>query len=177
MINKTDNIANQQELLAFVSAMQQKHTFAEIIPISAKTGFNTTELEKLIAPRLPENPFFYDPEQITDRSERFLLAEMIREKIFRLTGEELPYSATVEIEQCELKNNIYHVSALILVERSGQKRIIIGSKGTKLKEVGKKSRQDMEKLLGKKVFLQLWVKVKSGWSDDERLLKSLGYTD
>jgi GTP-binding protein Era len=177
LLNKVDQVDRQTDLLPRVAELTQQFKFAEVIPCSAKNGDNVDKLETLLAKYLPESPFYYEETQTTDRPPQFLVAELVREKIFQTTGDELPYSAAVEIEKFELQEGVYHISALIWVEREGQKKIVIGAKGDKLKEVGMRARQDMEEMLGTKVFLQLWVKVKSGWSDDERLLKSLGYTD
>ncbi len=175
--NKVDTIADKEKLLPKLSALAQKMDFAHIIPLSAKTGENVDDLERVVAELLPESEAFYPPDQITDRSERFLAAEMIREKLMRRLGQEVPYHLTVEIEKFAEKDGLYDVAAIIWVEREGQKAIVIGKKGETLKRVGTDARQDMERLFGTKVFLQLWVKVKEGWSDDARALRSLGYED
>ena len=146
-----------------------------MIPVSAQRGHNLEQLEQAVLGLLPHNPAYFDPEQLTDRSERFLVAELIREKMVRELGKELPYQTTVEIERYLEKETITEINAVILVETKGQKAIIIGNKGMRLKSIGTKARKDMEKLLGRKVFLQLWVKVKAGWSDSESALRSLGY--
>lgn len=176
-INKVDTVKDKQALLPVIEKLKEKANFAAIFPISAKLGTNVDELEKEIAQYLPQNPFFFLPDQITDREERFIISEIIREKLFRATGQELPYSATVVIEQFKLIKGIYHIAALIFVEREGQKIIVIGKKGEKLKEIGRLARLDIEKLLEHKVFLQLWIKVKSGWADDAAALRELGYGD
>jgi len=176
-INKVDKIKDKDKLLPHMKNLNQKFNFDANIPLSAKTGVNIFELEQIVAELLPINPFYFAEEQITDKSERFLVAEIIREKLTRLLGQELPHELTVEIEKFEAKEKIINISAVIYVERPGQKAIIIGKKGEKLKEIGSKARIDIECLLNKKVFLQLWVKVKRGWSEDEQALKSLGYVD
>lgn len=176
VLNKVDRIKDKNRLLPYLQNLNTKFDFAAIIPLSAKTGSNIAELEKSVAKLLPENPFYFLPEQITDKSERFLVSEIIREKLTRLLGQELPHELTVEIEQFEEQEKIVNIAAVIYVERPGQKTIIVGKKGEKLKEIGSKARIDIEQLLNKKVFLQLWIKVKRGWSDDERILQSLGYT-
>ncbi|WP_068633308.1 GTPase Era, partial [Oleiphilus sp. HI0043] len=143
----------------------------------AKHGHNVDSLEKLIDSFLPNSIHYYPEDQVTDRSQRFLAAELVREKIMRQLGEELPYAVTVEIEEFKQVKHVLHISALILVERSGQKKIVIGDKGEQIKIIGRDARKEMERLFDTKVMLNLWVKVKSGWSDDERALKSLGYRD
>jgi len=145
--------------------------------LSALRQHNVDALQAAIIKHLPYGDFYYPEDQLTDRNARFLAAEFIREKITRQIGDELPYEATVEIEEFKTEGNVVHISALILVEKSGQKKIIIGDRGSKLKLIGSEARKDIEELLGSKVMLNLWVKVKSGWSDDERALKSLGYDD
>jgi len=155
----------------------KKGEFQDIGPISAKQGHNVEQLESLIEELLPESMHYFPDSQVTDKSQRFLAAELVREKSMRQLGEELPYSVTVEIEEFKQKRNILHISALILVERSGQKKIVIGDKGEQIKIIGRDARKDMERMFDSKVMLNLWVKVKGGWSDDERALKSLGYRD
>jgi GTP-binding protein Era len=177
VINKVDQSKEKSRLLPHIEALAEKYEFNEIIPISAKHGHNLLELEQIIDKYLPDSVHFFPEDQITDRTQRFLAAELVREKIMRQLGAELPYSVTVEIEEFKRDNKILHISALILVERSGQKKIIIGEKGEQIKTIGRDARKDMEKLFDSKIMLNLWVKVKSGWSDDERALKSLGYRD
>jgi GTP-binding protein Era len=174
-LNKVDKIADKTQLLPCIETMQARHDFAAIIPLSAKTGVQVDQLQKLLKAYLPEGPHLFSEEQFTDRSTRFLCAELLREKVFRLCGQELPYSTTVDIESYKDEGDLVHIHALILVDKANHKRMIIGDKGKKLKEMATGARLDMEKLLGKKVFLQCWCKVKSGWSDDERILKQLGY--
>lgn len=175
VINKVDKITDKTQLLPFIEKMNQLHEFSKIIPLSAKTGTQVEELEELLKEYLPEGPHLFDDDQLTDRPVRFLCAELLREKIFRLCGQELPYATTVEIESFKEEDNLVRIHALILVEKENHKRMIIGDKGQKLKEMATSARVDMENLLGKKVFLQCWCKVKSGWADDERVLKQLGY--
>jgi len=175
-INKVDWLEDKSSLLPFIEEISKKRNFELIMPISALNGKQVNTLIKEIEQRLPEGPHFYPDDQVTDRSLRFLAAELVREKIMRQLGEELPYSATVEIEQFKQKGAVLHIHALIMVERESQKKIIIGDKGSQLKLIGRDARLDMEKAFESKVMLNLWVKVKSNWSDDARALKSLGYT-
>jgi GTP-binding protein Era len=175
VINKVDLFDDKAQLLPFIEDMNQRHPFTDIIPISAKTGVGVPQLEQCLKRVLPEGPHLFDSEQYTDRSVKFLCAELLREKIFRLCGQELPYSTTVDIESYKDEGQLVRIHALILVERDSHKRMIIGEKGEKMKAMATRSRLDMEQMLGKKVFLQCWCKVKSGWSDDERVLKQLGY--
>ena len=151
---------------------------AEISPISATKGTNVEMLRGLCSKQLQEGDFYFPEDYVTDRSSRFMASEIIREKLMRFTGQELPYSTTVEIEQFKVsENGTFHINALILVERDTQKRMVIGNKGAKLKTIGTEARRDMETLFDNKVFLECWVKVKSGWADDDRALRSLGYGD
>jgi len=174
-VNKVDRLGDKAALLPQLQMLADKHAFAEIIPLSAKTGDQLQTLEAAVRQRLPESPPFYAEDQVTDRSERFLAAELVREKLFRKLGEEVPYGLTVEIERFKEENKVLHIYALIWVEKASQKPIVIGNKGQLLKDVGREARQDMQQAFGQKVFLQLWVKVKEGWADDERALRSLGY--
>ncbi len=174
-INKIDKVANKTELLPFIEKLSAKRDFSDIVPIVAIKGTGIEQLETIIKGYLPEAPPFYDEEQLTDKSERFLVAEIVREKIMRQTGKEVPYSVTMEIESFVEDEKMITIHALILVERDSQKSIIIGKQGSRLKLVGSEARKDMEDLLGKKVLLKLWVRVKQNWSDDERALTSLGY--
>lgn len=176
-VNKIDQIDDKETLLPHLKILSEKLNVAEIIPISALKEINLDRLESLIATYLPENDHFYPEDQITDRSSRFLAAEIVREKITRQLGDELPYQMTVEIEEFKHEGRILHISAVIHVERDGQKRILIGEKGAKIKQIGQQARIDMETLFDTKVMLRTWVKVKSGWSDDERALQSLGYDE
>ena len=175
-VNKTDRVEDKAELLPHFEWLAQQLPNAEIVPISAQHGQNLEVLEKLVAGHLPEGEHFFPEDQITDRSSRFLAAELVREKIMRQLGAEVPYQITVEIEDFKQQGRVLHIHALILVERDGQKKIIIGDKGERIKRIGHEARKDMEVLFDSKVMLNLWVKVKSGWSDDERALHSLGYS-
>jgi len=175
VINKVDKIKDKSALLPYMEKISAYSHFTNIIPISAKNGTQVDVLERYLQSLMPEGAFFYEADRVTDKTEAFMASELIREKIFRLTGDELPYSVTVEIEQFKLENEMYRIAALILVDKAGHKQMIIGKKGEKLKAVGTQARLELEKNLGRKVFLQLWVKVKGGWADDERALKSLGY--
>lgn len=175
VINKIDKLEDKATLLPYIEKISQRHAFQEIVPLCALTGASVDHLEKSLYTHLPENPFFFDEEQITDKTERFLAAEIIREKLMRQLGNELPYELTVEIELFKEEEKTIHINALVLVERDSQKAIVIGKQGQRLKSVGTEARKDMERLLDKKVMLTVWVKVKQGWSDDERALRSLGY--
>ncbi|MEE1893553.1 GTPase Era [Pseudomonas otitidis] len=176
-VNKTDRLEEKSELLPHLTWLQEQLPKAEIVPISAQHGHNLDALERLVADNLPENEHFFPEDQITDRSSRFLAAELVREKIMRQLGAELPYQITVEIEEFKHDGRTLHIHALILVERDGQKKIIIGDGGERIKCIGQDARKDMEVMFDSKVMLNLWVKVKGGWSDDERALRSLGYND
>lgn len=177
-INKIDNIKNKDDMLPFITEISRKFNFAEIIPISAQRGNNVQNLQKIVRTSLRPGIHHFPEDYVTDRSQRFMASEIIREKLMRFMGEELPYSVTVEIEQFKLnERGTYEINGLILVEREGQKKIVIGAKGQKLKVIGTEARADMERLFDNKVHLELWVKVKSGWADDERALRSLGYID
>ena len=175
LINKCDLLDNPQKLLPQIERLARRRDFAEIIPLSALSSYNLDAVEKCVASYLPESPFLYPVDQVTDRSSRFIAAEIIREKITRQLGDELPYEVTVEIEKYTLQDGVVHIHALILVDKESQKQIIIGSRGSRLKLIGSAARVDMEKAFDAKVMLNLWVKVKSGWADDERALQSLGY--
>ncbi|ASU16511.1 GTPase Era [Actinobacillus pleuropneumoniae] len=177
-INKVDNIKEKDELLPHITELSKKFDFAEILPISAQRGKNVHILQKIVRKSLREGGHHFPEEYVTDRSQRFMASEIIREKLMRFTGEELPYSVTVEIEQFKLnERGTYEINGLILVEREGQKKMVIGAKGQKIKTIGMEARADMERLFDNKVYLELWVKVKAGWADDERALRSLGYMD
>ncbi|HBA35997.1 MAG TPA: GTPase Era [Gammaproteobacteria bacterium] len=176
-VNKIDRLNEKQELLPYLANLPDSENIQEVIPISARKGQNVARLEALITEALPPGDHFFAEDQITDRSSRFLAAELVREQLTRFLSKELPYALSVEIEQFERSGGVDHISALIWVEKKSQKGIIIGKGGERLKEIGKRSRVSMEKLFGNKVYLQLWVKIKSGWADDERTLRSLGYTD
>jgi GTP-binding protein Era len=174
-LNKVDRLQEKAALLPQLEALAAKYPFAAIIPISAEKGHNVERLEQEVEARIPVGVHLFPEEQITDRSSRFVAAELVREKLMRNLGEEVPYGTTVEIEEFQHDGRVLHISALILVEREGQKRIVIGDGGAVLKTIGRDARIDMEKMFSSKVMLNLWVKVKRGWSDDERALQSLGY--
>ena len=177
-INKIDNVKEKDELLPHITELSQKFDFVEILPISAQRGKNVHILQKIVRDSLREGVHHFPEEYVTDRSQRFMASEIIREKLMRFTGEELPYSVTVEIEQFKVnERGVYEINGLILVEREGQKKMVIGAKGQKIKTIGIEVRADMERLFDAQVHLELWVKVKSGWADDERALRSLGYMD
>ncbi len=175
VINKIDLLKDKGELLPLIDKLKDKFNFAHIIPISAMDAVNTKHLEDEIARLLPEGPQLYPEDQLTDRNVRFQIAEIIREKLIQATEEELPYTTTVEIEQINQNEKITEIGAVIWVERQGQKIIIIGKKGARLKKIGIQARREIEKLVGTKVFLRLWVKIKENWTDDDKALKSLGY--
>lgn len=176
-INKVDKIEKREALLPHLDMLSRKREFAEMIPISALRETNLQPLEDAVGRFLPQSVHFYPDDQITDRSERFMASEMVREKITRQLGAELPYSVAVEIEEFKHDGKTLHISAVILVERDGQKKIIIGDKGDRLRSIGQEARLDMERMFDSKVMLRLWVKVKRGWADSERALKSLGMND
>ncbi|WP_340681119.1 GTPase Era [Paraglaciecola sp.] len=176
IVNKSDNVKDKETMLPHLRWLGEQYKFDKIMPVSAKTGKNVEELRSLVQQSLPESEFYFPEDYITDRSSRFMASEIIREKLMRFTGDELPYSVTVEIEQFLLSDNgMYRINGLILVERDSQKAMVIGKGGQRLKTIGAEARKDMEALFDAKVFLELWVKVKSGWADDERALRSLGY--
>ncbi|MDF7667211.1 GTPase Era [Orbaceae bacterium ESL0727] len=179
VINKIDNIADKSQLLPHITEISKKVHFIEAIPISAETGEGVNTIKSIVKKYLPEGEHHFPDDYITDRSQRFMASEIIREKLMRFLGEELPYSVTVEIEQFKIdeKTGLYRINGLILVEREGQKKMVIGSKGEKIKQIGIEARKDMQAFFDAKVHLELWVKVKAGWADDERALRSLGYSD
>ena len=174
VINKVDCLKDKTKLLELIQVFKENDRYKEIIPTSVKKKNNLKELLDNAREFLPEQEFIYEEDQITDKNERFLAAEIIREKIFRLTGQELPYSVAVEIEKFEHEGNVRRIFAASIVERDSHKPMIIGNKGIRLKEISTKARVDMEKFFGGKVWLETWVKVQKGWSDDLRALKSLG---
>lgn len=176
-INKVDQIEDKNVLLAHLSFLHERLPDAELVPLSALKEQNLDRLEDLIVKNLPYASFMYPEDQVTDRSMRFLAAEIIREKITRQMGAEVPYQIAVEIEAYVEENGLTRIGALILVERDGQKRMLIGDKGARLKSIGQDAREDIERLIQSKVMLNTWVKVKKGWSDDERALRSLGLDD
>jgi GTP-binding protein Era len=173
--NKLDTVQRRSDLAPWLKGMQERHKFAEFIPLSAHKKNDMERLLVILKPYLPEQHWFYDEETLTDRSERFLASEIIREKLFRLTGDELPYASTVVIDKFEEEGNLRRIAASIVVERDAHKGMIIGAGGERLKRIGSESRQELETLMDAKVFLELWVKVRSGWADDEEHLRSYGY--
>lgn len=176
VVNKIDQLQRKEDLLPHLQTLAETLKVDEIVPVSALKNDNLDRLESLIKARLPEGEHLFAEDQITDRSMRFLAAEIIREKVTRQVGDELPYEATVEIEQYEDRPATTFIHAAILVERAGQRRILIGEGGARIKMIGQEARLEIERMIGRKVMLKLWVKVKAGWSDDERALRSLGYT-
>ena len=175
VINKADHVKDKAILMKFAQEVAQKFDFAAIVPVSAKQGFQLDRLEGEIRQHLPEGERVFDDDDITDRSEKFLAAEIVREKVFRFVGDELPYTSTVIIEQFEQEGNLRRVFAAILVGRDAHKAMLIGHKGERLKEISTQSRLDMEKLFDGPVYLEIWVKVKSGWADNEAGLRAYGY--
>ena len=178
-VNKVDNVPDRNQVMMHMMDMSKKMEFVDVVPISAKHGKNIDVLREHVRQHLPKAIHHFPEEYVTDRSQRFMASEIVREKLMRFTGEELPYSVTVEIERFDYNPDTdgFHINALILVERHGQKKMVIGKGGEKIKTIGREARLDMEELFGRKVFLETWVKVKSGWADDERALRSLGYID
>lgn len=175
VVNKIDKFADKAQLLPFLSTLAQEFTFAEILPVSAMQGGGVDRLLQTVAHYLPKGVAIYAEDEVTDRSERFLAAELLREKLFRNLGEELPYGMTVEIERFVVEGGLRRIFAAIIVDKAPHKAMVIGRGGEKLKTMSTDARRDMERLFGGKVYLETWVKVKSGWADDERALKSLGY--
>ena len=175
IVNKIDKFADKAVLLPFIADTSKAFAFAEIVPVSAAKGTQVSHLRKILKPYLPEGPPQHEEDEVTDRPERFLAAELVREKLFRLLGEELPYAATVMVEKFELQGQLRHIHIAIIVDKPNHKAMVIGKGGEKLKQIGTQARIDMEKLFGGKVFLELWVQVKSGWADSLKALKSLGY--
>ncbi len=174
-VNKTDEVKDKNSLLPLLAGLSKEYPFAAIVPVSATRGSQLRDLLTEVRKHLPHDELLFAEDDITDKSERFLAAEYIREKVFRLIGDELPYASTVEIEKFEIDGALRRINAAIVVDREAHKGIIIGKGGETLKRIASEARQDMERLFDGKVFLEVFVKVKSGWSDDERLLKSLGY--
>jgi GTP-binding protein Era len=175
VVNKVDKLADKAAVLPFLDEMSRIFAFAEIVPVSAAKGTQVAHLRKIIKPYLPEGPPQHEEDEVTDRPERFLAAELVREKLFRLLGEELPYAATVMVEKFEMRGQLRHINIAIVVDKANHKSMVIGKGGEKLKQIGTQARIDMEKLFGGKVFLELWVQVKSGWADNPKSLKNLGY--
>lgn len=178
--NKLDQVHRRAEIAPWLRDMQERHPFAEFVPMTAKRRDDIQRLLKICAPYLPQQPWFYGSDELTDRSEKFLAAETVREKLFRFTGDELPYTSTVVIDKFDEEPSAQHgrfmrVAATIVVERDSHKAMVIGAGGERLKRISTEARQELEKLLGAKVFLEVWVKVRSGWADDEARVKSFGY--
>ena len=173
--NKLDAMPRRTDVLPWLRGMQDRHPFAEFIPMSAERQADVERLFAIVEPYLPEQPWFYEEDALTDRSDRFLASEIVREKLFRLTGDELPYSCTVVIDKFEEEGQLRRIAATIVVERDAHKGMVIGEGGERLKRIGSEARQELERLFGAKVFIELWVKVRSGWADDETHLRSYGY--
>ncbi len=173
--NKLDAVNRRSDLLPWLKTMQDRHNFAEYVPMSAHKMADVDRLFGILKPYLPEQLWYYDQEMLTDRSEKFLASEIIREKLFRLTGDELPYTSTVVIDKWEEEGKLRRIAASIVVERDAHKGMIIGDKGERLKRIGSEARQELERLMEAKVFLELWVKVRSGWADSEEHLRTYGY--
>ena len=179
VINKIDNVTDKTQLLPHIQEISQKINFLDVVPISAEKGEGVDIIKDIVKKHLPVGQHHFPEDYITDRSQRFMASEIIREKLMRFLGDELPYSVTVEIEQFNVdeRSGMYRINGLILVERDGQKKMVIGNKGEKIKKIGIEARKDMQLFFDNKVHLELWVKVKAGWADDERALRSLGYSD
>ena len=175
LANKFDLVHRRGDLAPWLRSMQERHPFTEFVPMSAKTAKDIERLFGICEKFLPQQPWMHDPEDLTDRSERFMASEMVREKLFRLTGDELPYTSTVIIDKFEEEGTLKRIAATIVVEREGHKGMVIGEGGEKLKRIGTEARQELEKLWDCKVFLELWVKVRSGWADDDARVRSFGY--
>jgi GTP-binding protein Era len=175
LANKLDNVHRRGDIAPWLQEMQGKHAFAEFVPMSAKNAKDVERVFGICEKYLPEQPWFYGEDELTDRSEKFLAGELVREKLFRLTGDELPYTSTVIIDKFEQEGELRRIAATIVVERDGHKGMIIGEKGEKLKRIGTEARHEMEALTGGKVFLEIWVKVRSGWADDEARVRTFGY--
>ena len=173
--NKLDTLRRRSDLLPWLKTMQERHAFTEYVPMSAQDNAEVQRLFKIVEGHLPVQPWLYEEDALTDRSDRFLASEIVREKLFRLTGDELPYTSTVVIDKFEEEGNLRRIAATIVVERDAHKGMIIGEGGERLKRIGSEARQELERLWGAKVFLELWVKVRSGWADDESHLRSYGY--
>ncbi|WP_395789326.1 GTPase Era [Aquimonas sp.] len=177
VINKVDKLKEKGALLPFIQKVVEGRDFIEVVPLSAQKRSGLDTLQKVLLKHLPESEPLFEEDQVTDRSERFMCAELIREQLMRRLGDELPYASSVEIEQWEEDGKMARIHAVVWVERDGQKAIVIGAGGEQLRQIGMDARLGMERLLQRKVFLQVWCKVREGWSDDEKSLKSFGYTD
>ena len=176
VVNKVDLVRPQAKLLPFLERVARERKFDAIVPVSASTGRNVPELLRVLREHLPEGAAHYPSDQLTDRDERFFAAELLREKIFRLLGEELPYRCEAVVDSFREEGRLRRIEATLWVERDSQKPIVIGRQGATLKRISTEARKDMERLFGGKVFLQVWVKVRRRWTDDDRLLRQLGYT-
>jgi len=177
VINKIDRVKDKSLLLPYIEEVSEKFAFKHIVPVSARTGKEVDELRELLLSLLPEGEHQFPPDQLTDRSTKFMVAEIIREKCFRYLGQEVPYAINVDIEHYEVKEKLTHIAAVIYVERRGQKVILLGKSGEKIRELGTLARADIESLIGQKVYLQLWVKVKENWTDNATLLNQFGYVE
>lgn len=175
VVNKVDTVADKTALLPYLQSVSDRFGFAEIVPLSAESEKDAQRLPPILKPYLPEGEPWFTEDDITDRSSRFLAAEIVREKVFRLTGDEIPYAVAVTVESFEEEGELFRIGAVIWVERDTHKPIVLGKGGEHIKRIATEARQDMEKLFGRKVFLNLWVKVKGGWADDARLIKQFGY--
>ena len=175
VVNKVDTVTTKSDLLPYLQRMAQQYAFAEIVPLSAEQPKDVVRLPAILKPYLPEGEAWFAEDDITDRSSRFLAAEIIREKVFRLTGDEIPYAVAVTVEQFQEEEKLIRIEAVIWVDREAHRPILLGKKGDHIKRIATEARQDMEKLFERKVFLNLWVKVKGGWADDARLIKQFGY--
>ena len=173
--NKLDAVLRRNDMLPWLKSMQERHAFAEFVPMSAQRDNDVQRLFSILEKHLPEQAWLYEEDALTDRSDRFLASEIVREKLFRLTGDELPYSSTVVIDKFEEEGNLRRIAATIVVERDAHKGMVIGEGGERLKRIGSEARQELEQLLQAKVFLELWVKVRSGWADDDAHLRAYGY--
>ncbi|MHB8257491.1 MAG: GTPase Era [Acidiferrobacterales bacterium] len=177
VINKIDRLTDRSRLLPLIQGSRDKMAFAEIVPVSARTGENTPALEAAVMRYIPQHPAQFPADQVSDRSDRFMAGELVREQIFRSFGQEIPYAVSVMIDSFRREPRLIRIEATILVEKEGQRAILIGTDGARLKETGRRARLEMQKLFGSKVYLGLWIKVREGWSDDARVLRSLGYGD
>jgi GTP-binding protein Era len=175
LANKLDTVRRRHDVLPWLKGMQERHPFAEYVPMTATRAAEVERLLGIVEPYLPAQPWLYDEEALTDRSDRFLAGEIVREKLFRLTGDELPYTSTVTIDKFEEEGSLRRIAASIIVERDAHKGMVVGRGGERLKRIGSEARQELERLWDAKVFLELWVKVRSGWADDEAHLRSFGY--
>ena len=175
VINKSDHIKDKAVLMPFAAQVAGRFNFAAIVPVSARQGFQLDSLEAEVRKLLPQNPPMFGEDDITDKSEKFLAAEIVREKVFRFAGDEIPYTSTVLVEKFEQEGNLRRIFIAILVDRDGHKAMLIGKKGERLKEISTQSRLDMEKLFGGPVYLEIWIKIKSGWADNEAGLRAYGY--